>query len=1121
MKREEVEAFVEQILESIGDFKKYLPKLIKAVSEFEEEEEDENERNMQVLTDVIEQVLSAAEKSKGKQSKVFAELAVAMAEKKMSEYYHILERLFRDRNIVNWKNQSTEAIQIIETFMEPPAIKMTKRDESFYGTEEPERYEMSSRIEDCTNVLVEAFIRDKLTKKVQIPLLRLLINSLKKSEIVHLMIAKGLLDGWDFNVEDGDTKTLIPELLKTVDEWTRKFDEKLSSDEHPIEENFATNSLTTAFNSNCPPKLYINHVISIWNNTLTKELDGQPMNGWGLIASSILGNFIVAKATKIDMTDLVPGVMRLIRTDIEVLRTLSSGVIASMYQKIDALVPCAEEVVEVFLDCEDMFFMGMSLKSLYAKCPEKIMSKVDLILRKLPDMEDAKKTYVYLLLDDISKTSPQTLAPHIETLMEDIDEPGIQHHLLMVLGEISAKYPEKFVNHVESLTRVLQSQPVVLYHVDKIIASVGTINKEWAIKILNILADQLQTVQALYQSIVLLEMKRIGQKFPECLTTHRAKIEAMKNSPQMGIGDLVISLIDFMEGRSLGVLHEEIIDQREDIEVLDTRVTATESNVAEVTENVEEQGMDITAVKTDVAEQGKALEELEDVVDETVVKVDEIDHKTITNAPKWSRDVSKLLNPEADYDWRFLAIRLGYSVEDIRNWVLSPDPTMAILAEWYTTHKSSDATYAILTALEDMGQTEAVKIVEESLEQADAMVPKLGPEISEKPPKVFISYQWDHQPEVKAVRDHLEMAGFACWMDIGQMGGGDNLYAKINEGMRAAKVVLCMTTEKYSKSENCNKEVNLANLLNKPIIPILIERTAWPPEGPMSMLFAQLLYIQFFTDKDYVRGDKFWVDAKFAELLAQVSYYASPDPDKITDEYKSWVPTVETPDKEIKKAKKDEQSGETSALASQPKAEIEPEVFISYQWDHQPQVKVLYKRLTSLGYSCWLDIKQMGGGDPLYSKIDKGLRKAKVVISCVTPKYSLSANCRREVSLSDALRRPIIPILLQQMAWPPEGPMSMTFTQLLYIDFTKESNQESFADEKFDELIAKISEHSQPVKGGDTPAKPSAPESVSGEPKPEEPKSEDLKPDQVQTPTETPSEQKKQQPKPSKRCCVS
>ena len=49
------------------------------------------------------------------------------------------------------------------------------------------------------------------------------------------------------------------------------------------------------------------------------------------------------------------------------------------------------------------------------------------------------------------------------------------------------------------------------------------------------------------------------------------------------------------------------------------------------------------------------------------------------------------------------------------------------------------------------------------------------------------------------------------------------------------------------------------------------------------MLFAQLLYIQFYNDQEYVRGEKFWDDAKFAELLAQVNYHAVPDADMITD----------------------------------------------------------------------------------------------------------------------------------------------------------------------------------------------------------------------------------------------
>lgn len=44
--------------------------------------------------------------------------------------------------------------------------------------------------------------------------------------------------------------------------------------------------------------------------------------------------------------------------------------------------------------------------------------------------------------------------------------------------------------------------------------------------------------------------------------------------------------------------------------------------------------------------------------------------------------------------------------------------------------------------------------------------------------------------------------------------------------------------------------------------------------------------------------------------------------------------------------------------------------------------------------------------------------------------------------------------------------MGMTLTQLLYIDFTEQSDQHVFSEAKLEELVQKISEHSTPTKSG-------------------------------------------------------
>ena len=64
-------------------------------------------------------------------------------------------------------------------------------------------------------------------------------------------------------------------------------------------------------------------------------------------------------------------------------------------------------------------------------------------------------------------------------------------------------------------------------------------------------------------------------------------------------------------------------------------------------------------------------------------------------------------------------------------------------------------------------------------------------------------------------------------------------------------------------------------------------------------------------------------------------------------------------------------------------AQTLPEIFLSYQWDIQSTALELASILKDNGFTCWIDVAQMGGGDSLYAEMDNGIRAAKVCLSLI------------------------------------------------------------------------------------------------------------------------------------------
>lgn len=57
------------------------------------------------------------------------------------------------------------------------------------------------------------------------------------------------------------------------------------------------------------------------------------------------------------------------------------------------------------------------------------------------------------------------------------------------------------------------------------------------------------------------------------------------------------------------------------------------------------------------------------------------------------------------------------------------------------------------------------------------------------------------------------------------------------------QVVLCFLTPRYVLSPLCSREMSLADILRKPIVPIMLEPTPWPPPGALALILSSLVYI--------------------------------------------------------------------------------------------------------------------------------------------------------------------------------------------------------------------------------------------------------------------------------------
>ena len=85
-------------------------------------------------------------------------------------------------------------------------------------------------------------------------------------------------------------------------------------------------------------------------------------------------------------------------------------------------------------------------------------------------------------------------------------------------------------------------------------------------------------------------------------------------------------------------------------------------------------------------------------------------------------------------------------------------------------------------------------------------------------------------------------------------------------------------------SEFCIKEVNLADMLRMPIIPIMIEKTPWPPPGALAMILSQHVYVDLAGTGGHggCGRDADW-STKIRELIRRLRLYTNAVPKEVLE----------------------------------------------------------------------------------------------------------------------------------------------------------------------------------------------------------------------------------------------
>ncbi|RDD39562.1 Ventricular zone-expressed PH domain-containing protein-like protein 1 [Trichoplax sp. H2] len=262
------------------------------------------------------------------------------------------------------------------------------------------------------------------------------------------------------------------------------------------------------------------------------------------------------------------------------------------------VAPHSQEIIDILKKIK-MPVLCRILPHIFNNCPDLISSNVNIIIRQLSKADVVEKVAILQTIGLIAKHKPEAVKSYKDVLLQYLDRNDLSILVLAICETLAQHEPLIFFDNLSDITAACRKDPTLFGYELGIRVAIGLNDEKHAKKMLYDMSQMLRTEEEAKYPLILAEMKKIGDRYPQQIRSRLSTITNVSNKARSRSVRAFISDLD-LENYTQNIKNSTAEEPTSD-DVMENNEQIQQSRT---TPPIKEETKNVTAAKSDEIQNG-------------------------------------------------------------------------------------------------------------------------------------------------------------------------------------------------------------------------------------------------------------------------------------------------------------------------------------------------------------------------------------------------------------------------------------------------------------------------------------------------------------------------------------